>query len=52
MKHRDHSLDLLSRGLAADGVAAHRGEPKCRMADQEAGIDRDAAVEAAEPVTE
>ncbi len=39
-------------GLAADGVAAHRGQPKRRMANQETGIDRDAAVEAVEPVAE
>ena len=52
VKQRDHPLDLLRARIAADGIAAHRRQPKCRMANQEAGIDGDAAVEAGEPVTE
>ena len=52
VQHGDHLLDLLWAGLAADGVAAHRGQPQRRVTDQETGIDGDPAVEAVEPVAE
>ena len=40
------------RGRAADGALAHDEPAQGRVADQEAGVDGDAAVEAAEPLAE
>ena len=52
VQQRDHLLDLLVGGLAADGVAAHRRQPKRRVTDQEAGVDGDTSIEPVEPVAE
>ena len=38
--------------LAADGALAHDEPAQRRVPDEEAGVHRDAAVEAAEPVAE
>ena len=47
-----HRGELLGRGLAADGVGAHHVAAERAVADEEAGVDRDAALEPVEVLAE
>ena len=47
-----HLVELLGRGLVADGVGAHHVAAQRAVADHEAGVDADAAVEAVEVLGE
>ena len=47
-----HLGDLLGRGLAADGVGAHDVAADGAVPDEEAGVDRDAALEPVEVLAE
>jgi hypothetical protein len=48
----DHSVQLLGGGLLAHGVFAHHHPPQCRVADEEAGVDREPALDARQVVIE
>ena len=47
-----HGVEVAGRGLAANGPLPHDQAAQGRVADQEAGVDGDAAVEVAQPLAE
>ena len=48
----DHRVELLGRGLVADGVGAHHVAAQGAVADHEPGVDADAPVEPVEVLAE